>query len=102
MRKLLLIALLAASSVNAQVATDAGPASGHTAVTPSDTTSLLDNNSLPYCRALYISGAGNISITDVYNVTVVYTVPAGTLMPFRPKRVNSTSTTATGIVCWRS
>lgn len=96
------LSALVVRKAHAQLATDAGPASAHSAVTPSNSTTLTDNNGTPYCRALFISGAGDISITDVNNVTVVYTVPAGTLLPFRPKRVNLTSTTATGIVCWRS
>lgn len=98
----LFLALVVSTIAYAQTATDAGPASAHSAVTPSDTTTLLDSYNQPYCRALYIEGAGDISITDQLNVTIVYTVPAGTLLPFRPKRVNATGTTATGISCWRS
>lgn len=101
-RYALILFLLLPGLALGQLATDAGPASAHSAVTPSDTTSLLDQNGLPRCRALYIEGAGDISITDATGVTIVYTVPAGTLLPFRPSRVNSTNTTATGISCWRS
>ena len=97
----LTLGLLLAASAVAQIATDSGPATTHTTITPSDTTVLTDNNGTPYCRALFIEGAGDVSITDVLNTTIVYTVPAGTLLPFRPKRVNATGTTATGIHCWR-
>lgn len=101
--KQLLCALVALSPVAAfGQATEAEtkPATTHLSVTPSDTTSLLDNQGVPICRALFIEGAGDISITDINDETIVYTVPAATLLPFKPKRVNSTLTTATGISCW--
>jgi hypothetical protein len=63
------------------------------AVTPSDAT-VLDFN------ALYVGGTGNIRIDHTEGGTaVIYTsIPAGTVLPVTGVRVNSTSTTATGIV----
>lgn len=102
MRKVIVVFIaLMCGAASAQTATDAGPASRHTTLTPSDTATLLDNSGAPYCRAIFVEGAGDISITDIEDVTVVYTVPAGTLLPFKPKRVNASLTTATGIHCWR-
>jgi hypothetical protein len=101
MRLLLLAASLVATGAFAQPGNDIVPSDTHLAVTPSNSTELTDSNGRPYCRALYIEGAGDISITDVAGTTIVYTVPAGTLLPFRPVRVNSTGTDATGITCWR-
>lgn len=93
---LFLVAPVLAQSTEAETK----PATTHTAITPSNTASLLDNNGVPLCRALFIESGGDISITDLNDTTIVYTVPDATLLPFRPKRVNSTSTTATGISCW--
>ena len=71
-----------------------GPARNAAAVTPNDSTDLADTG-----RALYIGGAGNISVDTVGGQTVTFTgIPAGTLLPICVTRVNSTSTTATGIV----
>jgi len=62
------------------------------AVTPSDAT-VLDFN------ALFVGGAGNVSIDHTEGGTaVVYTgVVAGTILPVSGVRVNSTSTTATNM-----
>lgn len=83
--------------------TDAGPKLRHAAITPSDSVILTENTlaggKLLY-HALYITVAGNISITDKYGTTIVYAVPANFILPIRPMRVNATSTTATGIVGW--
>ena len=63
------------------------------AVVPHDST-LLTN----VTRALYVGGAGNVSVLMAGDETVTLTgVPAGTLLPIRVRRVNATSTTATAI-----
>lgn len=71
------------------------PAENAVAVTPHNSTDLTIAT-----RALWIGGAGNISVEMVGGQSaVVFTgIPAGTLLPLRVTRVNSTSTTATSIV----
>ena len=66
------------------------------AVTPSDTVNLPDG----VCRALWVGGAGNIAILVEEDSTAVTLsgVAAGTVVPVRARRVNSTNTTATLIV----
>jgi hypothetical protein len=71
------------------------PAENAVAVTPHNSTDLAVAS-----RALWVGGAGNISVEMVGGQSaVVFTgIPAGTWMPLRVTRVNSTSTTATSIV----
>lgn len=71
------------------------PAGNAVAVTPHNSTDLTIAS-----RALWIGGAGNISVEMVGGQSaVVFTgIPAGTWMPLRVTRVNSTNTTATSIV----
>ncbi len=63
------------------------------AVTPSDTT-VLDFN------AIYVGGAGNVSIdlTEGGTAVVFVAIPAGTILPVIGTRVNATGTTATSMV----
>ena len=68
------------------------PATGHAAVTPSDTVDLATPS-----RAIYIGGAGNIVVT-VGGADVTYAVAAGTTLNVVASRIKATSTTATGIV----
>ena len=65
------------------------------AVTPSNSVDLTRVS-----RALFVGGAGNLSVVMAGNgETVVFIgVPAGAVLPIRVSRVNSTSTTATNIV----
>ena len=50
-------------------------------------------------RAIYVGGAGDIAAVDKDDTAVVFSaVPAGTILPIRVRRVNSTSTTATLMV----
>lgn len=78
----------------------AEPADGAFAVTPSDVTVLVG------ARALYVGGAGNLTV-EMLNpesaaATVTFSgVPAGTLLPISVERVLSTGTTATLIVALR-
>ena len=72
----------------------AAPAVGIETVTPHDTTTLTSVS-----RGLWVGGAGNISVLMADGTTgILVGVPAGTLIPIRVQRVNSTSTTATSIV----
>lgn len=72
------------------------------AVTPSDTTSLLDTgkgDGLP--RALYVGTGGdvNVEFPDTNGDTVLFSsVPTGAVLSIRPLRVFSTNTTASDIV----
>lgn len=68
------------------------PATGHAAVTPSDTVDLTTSS-----RALYIGGAGNIVVT-VGGADATYAVTAGQTLNVVASRVKATNTTATGIV----
>ena len=65
-----------------------------TAVTPSDSTDFTD---LPI--AIYVGGAGNVVVVNHDNSTATFVaVPAGTVLPVRPRRINATLTTATYLV----
>lgn len=65
------------------------------AVTPAD----ADLSRMP-TRGLYVGGAGNVTVVMAGGGSAVTftNVPAGTILPIRVDRVNSTSTTATAIV----
>lgn len=54
-------------------------------------------------KALYVGGTGNLVLVNGDEETALMSaIPAGTIVPFSPKRINSTSTTATLILgCWR-
>lgn len=67
----------------------------HYSITPSDSADLS-----PIPRALYFGTAGDVAIRDEKGTDITYTVTAGSILPFRPTRVLSTGTTATGIVGW--
>lgn len=70
------------------------PGARHYAVTPHDSTDFTAS-----FRALYIGTGGDVVIVDMNSTAVTYkNVPAGTVIPMRGRRVNSTSTTATDIV----
>ena len=70
------------------------PAIDGAAVTPNDSTDLTTTP-----RALWVGGAGNVSLVTLGGTTLTITgIPAGTLLPIRVTRVRSTSTTATAIV----
>lgn len=69
-------------------------ARGLVVITPSDTVSLAAP-----ARALYVGGAGNISIQPLEGPAVTLVgVPAGALLPISVTRVNVTGTTATDLV----
>ena len=74
-----------------------GPAGAMFAVTPSDATDLP-----VVAKALWVGGAGNISIiaeNDTAPVTL-NSAAAGTMITLRVKRVRATGTTATNIVAF--
>lgn len=62
------------------------------AVTPSDT---ADN----YGTALYVGGAGNVSlVTEGGETTTITAPPVGSIIPVRFTKVRATGTTATNLV----
>jgi hypothetical protein len=64
------------------------------AVVPSDTT-------LVTCRAIYVGGAGNVTVTPRGGVAVTFTAPpVGSVIPIALEQglINSTLTTATLLV----
>lgn len=71
-----------------------GPAYRGFTITPDDATPFTY-----LTRAIWVGGAGNVVVvwSDDTTSTLVGVV-AGTLLPVRAKRVNSTSTTATSMV----
>lgn len=75
-------------------ATVISPLTSAASVTPHNT------NELAYVtRALYVGGAGDVSVTMQDSGDVVFEgVPAGTTLPVRVKVVKATGTDATGII----
>ena len=70
------------------------PAAYAVAVTPDDDTDLTT-----YARSLYVGTGGNVRVITSGGNTVTFTsVPNGSVLPVRVKRVLSTSTTASNIV----
>lgn len=72
-----------------------GPGRYSFAVTPNDGTDLAH-----ITRMLYVGGAGNISLQlekDTANTTL-NSVPAGTMLYLRVRKINATGTTANSIV----
>lgn len=70
------------------------PAQAAQSVIPSDTIDLTNVS-----RALYIGGAGNLSVVMVSGQSVSFTdVAAGSILPLRVQRVNASDTTASRIV----
>ena len=63
------------------------------AITPSDTANFPSG----VCDAIRVGGAGNLVAVDEGGNPVTFAVIAGEILPIRAKRVNSTSTTATGL-----
>jgi hypothetical protein len=63
------------------------------AVTPSDSVNLPAG-----VRRVYATGAGNIAMVDPDGTVGVFAFAAGEMKEIGPVRINSTSTTATGII----
>lgn len=70
------------------------PAQSAAAITPSDSQPLANAT-----RAIYIGGAGNLSVSMVDGSSVTLTgLVAGMIYPLRLNQVFATGTTATGLV----
>lgn len=70
------------------------------AITKSDTVDFADPQA-PHrcCDAIYVGGAGTLVVVLEDNTAITFAgALAGTIYPFRARRVNSTSTTATSMV----
>ena len=51
------------------------------------------------CNAIYVGGAGNVAVVLPSGVAITFVgVPAGSILPVRAIRVNSTNTTATSML----
>ncbi len=74
-------------------------------VTPSNTLDgpfPMADTPLELFEGLFIGGAGNVAVVQQNDVVVTFnSVPAGTVLPVKGRRVNSTGTTATGIGAYR-
>jgi len=67
------------------------------AVTPSDTVDFTKRDGA-YPRALFVGVAGTITVVRPDGTAVLFTGPtAGSILPIKCRRVNSTGTTATSI-----
>lgn len=63
-------------------------------VSPSDSIDLSFQS-----RALYVGGAGNVAVTNVLGVSIVFVAaPIGAILPVVTNRVMATGTTATNII----
>lgn len=52
----------------------------------------------PMPRAIYVSVAGTATFVDENDVSISYTLVAGSILPFRPKKV--TSITSATLIGW--
>jgi hypothetical protein len=73
------------------------------AITPSDTVAIGETTAADgkarAPQAVYVGGTGNVVAVMGDGTTGTFTgVPAGTVLPITPIRINSTSTTATALV----
>lgn len=68
--------------------------------THAETVTSSDTDDLQYAsRALYVGGAGDVSVITLSGATATFlAVPAGSILPIRVTRVRSTATTATAIL----
>jgi hypothetical protein len=59
----------------------------------------LDTNMSPVSRGLYVGVPGDIAVVASDGSSATFTnVPGGTVLPVRVRRVNSSGTTASGLV----
>lgn len=68
-------------------------------ITKSDTVNFVAQGTAdPCCSAIYVGGAGVVAVVFQDGSVVNFTCVAAQILPVKAKRVNSTNTTATGIV----
>ena len=71
---------------------DTGPATRVVDITPDDDTDI----DLP--RAVWVGVAGNLSVMNIDGTTAtIVGIPAGIMLPIRPRRIRVTDTTAASI-----
>ena len=88
---------------NSKSRLDTKPAVHAFTITPSNTDYFADANDVQYVtKGIMCTVSGNI-VAIFANDTAAVTVPilAGVLYPFSLKRINSTNTTATGLIGFR-
>jgi hypothetical protein len=72
------------------------------AITKSDTINIgeitADDGNALLPMAVYVGGAGNVVAVASNGATATFTAVAGSTLLIRPKRINSTSTTASAMV----
>lgn len=74
-------------------------AQGAVSVTPSDTVSITFPSGTHYSKGIYVGVTGNLVAVMADGTVVTFTsLAAGVIHPISAKRVNATSTTATGIL----
>ena len=71
----------------------AAPATGAFTITPHDS-----NDFDVQCRGIFVGGAGTVTVVFPNDDAVQFTCTAGTVLPVRAKRVNSTGTAGTLLV----
>jgi hypothetical protein len=77
------------------MAKEDGPSTSWFAITKSDTVSFPGGP----VRSIYVGGAGDVAAVTQGGTAVTFSsVPAGTTLPIRAIRINSTLTTATNMV----
>jgi hypothetical protein len=77
-----------------RLSTDASSALDFFAITPSDVTNFTNN-----IVGIYVGGAGTVVAVTENDAAISFVgALAGTVLPIKCKRVNSTSTTATNLV----
>jgi hypothetical protein len=83
------------AAVDKSLGGEGEPAANAEAISPSDSSELSTVS-----RALYVGGAGNISVVMLGGQAITLTaVPVGAILPIRVKQVKSTGTTATFLIC---
>lgn len=87
--------VIAANPLATQSSSIVAPAASMFAITPSDTDEVVT-----VVRAIFVGVAGDVSVIDTANNTVVHkNCAAGSYIgPFRVKQVKATGTTATNLV----
>lgn len=71
------------------------------AITPSDTVNVVDGAAVTLPSlfdGIWVGGAGIVAVVLPNNSVVNFTCVAGSLLPIKAKRVNSTTTTGTLLV----
>lgn len=63
------------------------------AITPSDSVDIAERH-----RAIYVGVAGNVQVVNGAGIVVTFAAAAGAVLPIQARRINATSTTATGLV----